>query len=289
MCLACYANLPGHAAPAERAAHRWSPRRAFLLAAGAAAAAPALAQVQVDGASRLRNLVPAEELEGASGQEYAKLLAQARQQGALAPDSYAPLQRLRAIAQRLIPHCYAWNSRARNWRWEVNLIGSKQVNAFCMPGGKIAFYTGLLTQLQATDDEVAMVMGHEMAHAVREHARSRIAKSQGTSIGLSVLSQVLGLGQLGSMAADIGTQLLTLSFSREDEIDADLVGLEIAARGGFNPEASISLWEKMGRVNGGGGGPAFLSTHPRGPDRIERLRENVPRVRGLYEQARVAR
>ncbi len=294
MCLACYAAFPsgdasgdaaGDAAAAARPAHRWNPRRAFLLAAGAAAAAPALAQVQVDGASRLRNFVPAEELETASGQEYGKLLAQARQQGALAPDSYAPLQRLRAIAQRLIPHTYAWNARAQGWRWEVNLIGSKQINAFCMPGGKIAFYTGLLTQLKLSDDESAMVMGHEMAHAVREHARARIAKSQGTSIGLSVLSQVLGLGQLGDMAANIGTQLLTLRFSRDDEIDADLVGLEIAARGGFNPEASISLWEKMGQASGGSGGPAFLSTHPRGPERIERLRENVPRVRGLYEQA----
>ena len=286
MCLACYDRLQGDAtADADGDGRHWSPRRAFLLAAGTAAAAPALAQVQVDGASRLRNLVPAEDLEVASGQEYAKLLAQARQQGALAPEGYAPLQRLRAISQRLIPHTFQWNRRAQGWRWEVNLIGSKQVNAFCMPGGKIAFYTGLLNQLKLTDDEAAMVMGHEMAHAVREHARARIAKSQGTSIGLSVLSQVLGLGQLGSMAADIGTQLLTLSFSREDEIDADLVGLEIAARGGFNPEASISLWEKMGQAGGGSGGPAFLSTHPRGPERIARLRGNVPRVRGLYEQA----
>lgn len=261
------------------------PRRAFLLAAGAAAAAPALAQVQVDEASRLRNLVPAAELEAAAGQQYSQMIAQARQQGALAPEQHPQLRRLRAIAQDLVPFAARWNDRARGWRWEINLIGSKQINAFCMPGGKIAFFTGILDQLALTDDEAAMVMGHEMAHALREHARARIAKTQGTSIGLSVLSQVLGLGQLGSIAADVGTQLLSLRFSRDDEIDADLVGLELAARGAYKPQSAISLWEKMGRAAGGSGGPAFLSTHPRGPERIARLQDNVPRVQGLYEQA----
>jgi len=263
----------------------WSARRAFLLAAGAAAASPVLAQVEVDGASRFRNMVPADQIEAAGGKEYAQVLAQARQKGALAPEGHPQLRRIRAIAARLIPHSTQWNDRASSWRWEVNLIGSKQINAFCMPGGKIAIFTGLLDQLALTDDEVGMVMGHEIAHALREHARARIAKSQGTSIGLSVLAQVLGLGQLGDVAASIGTQLLTLRFSREDEIDADLVGLELAARSGFRPEASVTLWEKMGRAAGGNDGPGFLSTHPSGPDRMSRLRENVPRVRGLYERA----
>ncbi len=292
MCLACY-GVPGAAEslhpPHAHGSHRWMPRRAFLLAAGTAAAAPALAQVQVDEASTLRKLVPAGELEAAAGQQYSQMIAQARQQGALAPEGHPQLQRLRAIAQDLVPFAARWNDRARGWRWEINLIGSKQINAFCMPGGKIAFFTGILNQLDLTDDEAAMVMGHEMAHALREHARARIAKTQGTSIGLSVLSQVLGLGQLGSIAADVGTQLLSLRFSRDDEIDADLVGLELAARGAYRPQSAISLWEKMGRASGGSGGPAFLSTHPRGPERIARLQENVPRVQGLYEQAAARR
>jgi len=285
MCLACYGAPEAAQSLHPPASHRWMPRRAFLLAAGAAAAAPALAQVQVDEASRLRNLVPAGELEAAAGQQYSQMIAQARQQGALASEGHPQLKRLRDIAQDLVPHAARWNDRARSWRWEINLIGSKQINAFCMPGGKIAFFTGILNQLELTDDEAAMVMGHEMAHALREHARARIAKTQGTSIGLSVLSQVLGLGQLGSIAADVGTQLLSLRFSREDEIDADLVGLELAARGAYLPQSAISLWEKMGRAAGGSGGPAFLSTHPRGPERIARLQDNVPRVQGLYEQA----
>jgi Zn-dependent protease with chaperone function len=212
-------------------------------------------------------------------------MEQARAQRALAPESHPQLQRLRAIAARLIAHSGRWNERAKNWQWEVNLIGSKQVNAFCMPGGKIAVFTGLLDQLRLTPDETAMVVGHEMAHALREHARARIAKSQGTGTILSIGAQLLGLGQLGDAAANVGTQLITLRFSREDETDADLVGLELAARAGFDPEASIGLWEKMGRAQAGKAGPAFLSTHPSGADRIRRLRENVPRVRGLYRQA----
>jgi Zn-dependent protease with chaperone function len=154
-----------------------------------------------------------------------------------------------------------------------------------MPGGKIAFYTGLLDQLQLTDDETAMVMGHEMAHALREHARARIAKEQGTGALLQLGAQLFGLGQLGDVAANIGTQLISLRFSREDEIEADLVGLELGARGGYVPDAAVSLWEKMGKASGGNQGPAFLSTHPNGPDRLARLRENVPKVRGLYQQA----
>ena len=273
MCLLCAAKQS-----------QWSSRRGFLLAAGAAAAAPALAQVDVGSASGLRKLVPAEKLEGAANQQYAQMLAEARAKGALAPENHPQLRKLREIAQRLIPHTPQWNDRSKAWRWEVNLIGSKQINAFCMPGGKIAFYTGIIDQLKLTEDEGAMIMGHEMAHALREHARERLAKSQATSIGLSIGAQLLGLGQLGDVAANLGTQLLTLKFSREDETEADLVGLEIAARAAFEPQASVTLWEKMSRASEGGG-PAFLSTHPTGPDRIKRLGDNVPKVAGLYQQA----
>lgn len=268
----------------------WQSRRGFLLAAAgttaAAATTPLLAQVDVGAASSLRNLVPAGELETAANQEYSKLLADAKAKGALAPQSHPQLQRLHRIATRLVPQTAQWNSRSQQWRWDVNLIGSKQLNAFCMPGGKIAFYTGILDQLKLSDDEAAMIMGHEMAHALREHARSRIAKSKGTGTLLSMGSQLLGLGQLGDVAASIGTQLLTLRFSREDETEADLVGLELAARGGYNPQASVSLWQKMSQASGGAGGPNFLSTHPSSPDRILQLQANVPKVQGLYERAR---
>lgn len=271
----------------EAKSSAWSSRRAFLLAAGASAVtAPTLAQVDVGPSSGLRKLVSAEELEGAATQQYAQLLADARAKGVLAPVGNPQLQRLQRIAAKLVPQTAQWNDRSRQWKWEVNLLSSKQINAFCMPGGKIAFYTGILDQLKLTEDEAAMIMGHEMAHALREHARARIAKSQGTGTLLSIGAQLLGLGQLGDVAASLGTQLLTLRFSRDDETDADLVGLELAARAGYNPQASVSLWEKMGQAGGGAGGPSFLSTHPSGPQRIQQLQANVPKVQGLYERAR---
>lgn len=260
-------------------------RRGFLFLAASAVMVPALAQVDVGNASAMRKLVPAETLEGAATQQYHQMLEQARAQRALAPDGNPQLQRLRAIAQRLIPHAGQWNPRARAWRWEINLIGSKQVNAFCMPGGKIAFYTGILEQLKLTDDEIAMVMGHEMAHALREHARERLVKTQATNWGLRLGAHLLGLGDLGNAAASLGGQLLSLKFSRSDESEADLVGLELAARAGYNPQASVTLWQKMDQAVGNGG-IGFLSTHPTGPDRIRELQENVPKVQGLYLQAR---
>ena len=196
-------------------------------------ATPVVAQVEVGKSSAMRNLVPAETLEQAAVQQYGELLAQARQQGALAQPGNAQLQRLQTIAQRLIPQALAWNDRAKGWKWEVNLIGSKQINAFCMPGGKIVFFTGLIDQLQLTDDEIAMVMGHEMAHALREHSREQLAKTQATDLGIRLGAAIFGLGDMGTAAANLGGKLLTLKFSRSDESDADLVGLEMAARAGL--------------------------------------------------------
>ena len=248
----------------------------------------ALAQnegVQVGGNSGFTKLVPAEDIEQASRQQYAKMMQDAAAQKALAPPGHPQLQRLRGIAQRIIPHAVAWNPRAKNWQWEVNLIGSKQINAFCMPGGKIAFYTGILDQLQLTDDEVAMIMGHEMAHALREHARERMGKSAATNIGASLLSQLFGLGDLGQTVAGLGVELINLRFGREDESEADLVGMELGARAGFDPRAGITLWQKMASANKGAP-PQWLSTHPAGATRIADMERNLPRVLPLYERAR---
>lgn len=266
----------------------WSARRAFLLAGAASAGVatvPGLAQVNVGQSSSMRKLVPAADLEQAASQQYAEMMSEARSKGKLMPASHPQVKRLRGMASKLIPHAAPWNDRARNWRWEVQLIDSPDINAFCMPGGKIAVYTGILNTLRLDNDEAAMILGHEMAHALREHARERVAKTQATGMGLSVLSQLLGLGNLGDVAANLGTQLLSLKFSREDETEADLVGLELAARSGYRPQASVSLWQKMAATNGRGG-PSFLSTHPTGPERIRDLQANVPKVQGLYEQAR---
>jgi predicted Zn-dependent protease len=209
---------------------------------------------------------------------------QASEKRALAPDNHPQLQRLRYIAGRIIPFTPPWNPRAKQWKWEVVLIGSPQINAFCMPGGKIAFFWGILQRLQLNDDEVAMIMGHEMAHALREHARERMGKSFATRGALEIGSALLGLGDLGRMAAGMGEQLLTLVFSRDDESEADLVGMELAARAGYDPAAGVTLWQKMSAVSKGAP-PEFLSTHPSGPTRIKEIQENLPKVEGLYARA----
>lgn len=257
-----------------------------------AALAPGLAAardgVDVGKNSSFTKLVPAGQVEQAAGQQYQQLLQQAAAQNALAGANNPQLIRLRGIAQKIIPYAMEWNPRAKDWKWEVNLLGSKQINAFCMPGGKIAFYSGILEQLKLTDDEVAMVMGHEIAHALREHARERMGKNAATGLGANILSQALGMGNLGAQAMGMGAQLLTLKFGREDESEADLVGMELAARAGYNPRAGVSLWNKMGAANKGAP-PQWLSTHPNGGTRISDIERNLPKVMPLYERAKGAK
>ena len=264
---------------------------AFLAGSGPAAAAGGEG-VDVGRNSVFTQLAPAEDVERMAGKEYRQQLVAAAQHHALAPPDHPQLRRLRGIAQRLIPQALPWNPRARDWQWEVNLIGSRQINAYCMPGGKIAFYTGILEQLHLSDDEVAMVMGHEMAHALREHARARMGKSavtQGVArLGGAVMSAWLGIDpRLTDGMAQGGANLLVLSFSRSDESEADLVGMELAARAGFDPRAGVSLWRKMGAVNQGTP-PQWLSTHPSGPTRIADIERNLPKVMPLYERAHAA-
>lgn len=251
---------------------------------------PAREGVQVGGNSAFAKLVPAEQVERSSSQQYAQMLSQAAGKNALAPTDNVQLKRLRAIAAKIIPFAVTWNPRARDWRWEVNLIGSGQINAFCMPGGKIAFYSGILQKLQLTDDEVAMVMGHEVAHALREHARERMGKGAATQgiarLGGAIASSFFGIdpritdGVAGGVA-----NLLTLEFSREDESEADLVGMELAARAGYDPRSGVTLWQKMSAANKGAP-PQWLSTHPSGTTRIAEIQANLPKVMPIYERAR---
>jgi predicted Zn-dependent protease len=245
--------------------------------------------VEVGKPSSFAKLVPASEVEGSAYNQYNQMLKQASDKNALAPDDHPQVIRLRAIAARLIPFSYEWNPRAKDWDWRVNLIGSDQINAFCMPGGKIAFFHGILNKLNLTDDEVAMVMGHEVAHALREHARERMGKSMATNtlskIGGALASVYLGVDpRVTDAVAQQGANLLTLKFSREDESEADLVGMELAARAGYNPHAGVTLWQKMSAANKGAP-PQWLSTHPSGNTRIKDIEANLPKVEHLFERA----
>jgi len=267
------------------------PTRRRLLAAGALLALPAaaaLAQpregVQVGPRSTFESLVPAAQIEAEAARGYREMLAQARAGRKLATPENVQLRRLETISSRLRPFAGMWNERAVGWQWEVNLIKSPQVNAFCMPGGKIAFFWGILARLQLSDDEVAMVMGHEMTHALREHGRSQIGKQVATQGTIALLSGLFGWGNAGRQVAGVGGRLLSLKYSRDDETEADLIGLELAARAGYQPQAAITLWRKM-EAAANGAPPAFLSDHPSNPDRLRTIAANIPRVQGLYIRA----
>ena len=199
--------------------------------------------------------------------------------------------RVRAIADRLIPQVGVFREDARNWDWQVNVLQSDEVNAWAMPGGKIAFYSGIINRLELTDPEIAAIMGHEIAHALREHSRERASGqavtgllTQGGALIGTVLSgyDLTGLSGPAQMAAQL---TFGLPNSRLHETEADRMGVELAARAGYDPRAAISVWQKMAKLSGGDSGPAFLSTHPSNEERITDLQDYSQRVIGLYQQA----
>lgn len=258
-----------------------------LALTGPAAAREPDEGVSVGSGSYVRYAYPAGMLENSAAQQFTALKQQAQVKGALLPPNHPTNLRLRKIAGDLLPFAPKWNARAKDWRWEVVTINSGTVNAFCMPGGKIAFFTGILDKLKLTDDEVAMIMGHEVAHALREHARARAVKSTLTNITGRVVGGLI-LGQAGESLGAGAANLFTLKFSRGDETDADLVGMELAARGGYNPASGITLWEKMSALSKGQP-PQWLSTHPANETRIGTIKSHLKEVDGLYERARAAR
>jgi predicted Zn-dependent protease len=236
--------------------------------------------------SLIRNLVSAIKIEKAAQQQYEQLRAQAVSRNSLVSPEDPQAKRVQRIAQELLPHGNKWSARAKDWRWEIVLIKTPTINALCMPGGKIAVFTGILDALKLTDDELAVVLGHEMAHALREHARARSAKVTLTNVGTLAVGLVIG-GNVGEIARQ-GGGLLALKFNRDDERDADLVGMELAARAGYDPEAGITLWQKMAQQNRGAP-PTWLSTHPSDEDRIRRIKAAIKDVAPLYQKAKARR
>lgn len=232
-----------------------------------------------------RMAVSPEAIDQAAREQYAALIAKERQKGTLNRNP-AQVERVRTIANRIVPQTVNFRPDARNWAWEVNVLTSPEVNAWCMPGGKMAVYTGLIEKLQVTDDELAAVMGHEIAHALREHARERASEQMVAGSLISVGSALFGLGDIGQRGAEFAYMgLLGLPNSRRHETEADRVGIELAARAGYDPRAAVSLWQKMGQL--GGGEPIkFLSTHPSQSDRLEDLTAYSQRVMPLYQQSR---
>jgi len=235
-------------------------------------------------------LVPAGQLEEGARAAYAQVLGKEKQKGTLNRDA-KQLARIRRIAQRIIPQVSVFRPDARRWDWQVNLIESDQLNAWAMPGGKIAFYSGIIDKLALTDEEIAAIMGHEIAHALREHSRERASEQVVSSLAIT------GAALVGSVLTDTdltGASEATrfvyqttfgLRHSREHETEADRIGVELAARAGYDPRAAIRVWQKMATATGGKrGGPEFLSTHPSNESRIADLKVYSQKVMPLYRR-----
>jgi len=238
------------------------------------------------GASRSQlMLISSEELEKMAGQSYAKLKADAGSKGELNQDA-ALLKRVRTIATRLKPHTAIFRKDAPGWKWEVNVISSNELNAFCMPGGKIMFYSGLVSQLHLSDDEIAIVMGHEIAHALREHSREQVSQAMAAQAAINVGTALLGLGETAAgLSGSVYQSLIATKFSRTDESEADDIGLELTARSGYDPLAGVSLWQKMIAASQGDRPPELLSTHPAEANRVQKIESLLPTVIPLYEAA----
>ncbi|CAM3703601.1 Peptidase M48 [Bordetella sputigena] len=244
--------------------------------------------VGVDRQQYMSSLVSSQALQQEADKQYADILAQAKQKKLLDVDPQQ-VARVRTIAQRLIAQVGVFRPDAASWGWEVHVISSDEINAWCMPGGKIAVYTGLLTQIKPTDDELAAVMGHEISHALREHARERVSQQMATSVGLSVLSVVTGSSAVSDLGGKLSDVMFTLPNSRTHEAEADRMGVELAARAGYDPSAAISLWRKMAQLSQGKEQPEILSTHPSAESRIADLQAASQQVMPLYQQAKAGK
>ena len=194
--------------------------------------------------------------------------------------------RLTSIANRLIPQTAHFRDDTQKWNWQLSLINAPILNATCAPGGKITFYTGIIDQLKLNDDEIAAIMGHEIAHALREHGRERLSQAMAQSTITNIaLAAAGGYGAQINAANQVAQYVLVLPNSRQHESEADAIGIELAARAGYNPRAAISVWQKMMKATQGKNPPEFLSTHPSGETRIEQLSALMPAVEPLYRDA----
>jgi len=230
----------------------------------------------------LRNRMPPEQLEQQAADQYQILLNAASKEKRLLPDKNKSVQRVRLIANKLIPYGLKWNEQSRQWHWEINVIDGRAINALCLPGGKLVVTTGMLERMHLTDNELAMLLGHEIAHALREHARDRPASSAAPLTPRAV-AQLFGLNNLGH-PPPAATPLLAATYTRDDETEADVMGTEIAARAGYDPRAAVSLWIKFDGVNRLAR-QAYVQAHPFDARRLVDLQKHMRDMLALYARA----
>ncbi|KGF50016.1 M48 family metallopeptidase [Prevotella disiens] len=179
----------------------------------------------------------------------------------------------------------------QNFQWEFNLVQDKQANAFCMPGGKIVVYEGLLPYTQ-NESSLAIVLGHEIAHAVAKHSAEQITKQQNQGIGTAIIGTVLntavgsGTGDIFNSVASTGLSLLNLKYSRSNETEADYMGLMFAAMAGYDPQAAVPFWQRMA-ANSQSSTLPFMSSHPSDASRIQKIQEWMPEAMKVYQANKV--
>jgi predicted Zn-dependent protease len=258
---------------------------ALLVALGGCATVETTAPGAVGVARKQTMLVSEEEVEQGAVSAYAQEMDKARGQGRLNADPLL-LARVRRVAGRLIRETAVFRPDAIRWNWEINVQSTPELNAYCMPGGKIMVYSGLVENLALSDAELAAVIGHEMAHALREHTRERVSRAYAQDLLVVGVATIAGLGDAATdLAAQVANVTFGLPHSREQESEADDIGLELMARAGYEPHAALGLWRKMAAATGAGT-PQFLSTHPSSATRIQDLEARLPVVMPLYEAAR---
>ena len=231
-------------------------------------------------------LVSEDQAISASKQAYTNTVDELQKDGKIVADS-AVTRRVQRITDNLVKQAAQMRPETAKWAWEVRVIDEPEtVNAWCMAGGKMAVYTGLLDKLNPTDDELAQVMGHEISHALANHTAERMSVAMASSLGITILGAATDSNELAMTAGVIAAKLaVELPNSREGESEADEIGIELAARAGYDPRAAVTLWQKMGKV-GGATPPQFLSTHPSPTDRQRRLTKLAEKMMPVYENAR---
>jgi hypothetical protein len=242
-------------------------------------------QLRYGGMAVFRNLIPSPMLEGQSAEEFDQIARGAEHMNRLYPETDAHVIRVHSIVDKLIPYSLKWNERAKNWKWDIAVLRSADIRVYCLPGGKIVIYGGMLDKVRLNDNELGMLLGHEIAHALREHARERLGEQQAAQLGSGTIPQLFGLADLGEAPLGIGSQLLEMKYERADETEADVIGSDIASRAGFDPRAAITLWDKLAVATRNNRDQGFIYVHPYNPARRADIMKRLPDMLSLYAKA----
>ncbi|NVI05534.1 M48 family metallopeptidase [Paraburkholderia youngii] len=243
-------------------------------------------QLRYGGYMVFRNLIPSSMLEAQAAEEFSQIVYGASHANRLYGDTDARVTRVRSIIDRMIPYSLKWNERAKGWKWEVAVVRSNDIRMYCLPGGKIVVYSGILDRVRLNDNEVGMLIGHEIAHALREHARMRLGQLQASQLDSSgTIPQLFGLADLGMAPLGIGSRLLEMKYESTDETEADVIGSDIASRAGFDPRAAVTLWDKLAQATRGNREQGFIYVHPYTPARRDDIIKRLPDMLSLYAKA----